>query len=316
MSALRQLLRAPVRAAGNRLRFPRRRIGSGSYLSPGCRVTADSSLGRECRVFAAELGADTHLGDHVVVGHRTRVVSSTLGDRCILETDTELHRCTLAADVAIQTRCTLTQVRLGRFSYVAREAFLAEVTIGAFASIGPRTLLGCGEHPTNFVSTAPVFYSPLRQCGVTFAPSPRVAPVERRPITVGNDVWLGAQVFVRDGVTIGDGAIVAAGAVVTADVPPYAIMGGVPAKLIRHRFAPDAIARLLALRWWHWETPRLHAAQAWFAQPDIDAFLHHAEAAPADPAPASGNSAPAEAIGRPIDLPFREAKPHTPSRAH
>lgn len=276
MPALRRLLRAPVRALANRLRFPRRRIGPGAYLSPGCRVTADSSLGRECRVFAAELGADTHLGDHVVVGHHARVVASTVGDRCILETNTELHRCALASDVAVQPRCTLNEVALGRFSYVAREAFLAQVRLGAFCSIGPRALLGCGEHPADLVSTAPVFYSPLRQCGVSFTAAPH--PVERRPITVGHDVWLGARVFVRDGVTIGDGAIVAAGAVVTADVPPYAIVGGVPARLIRYRFAPAAIARLLALQWWHWETPRLRASQPLFARPDIDAFLRHAEA--------------------------------------
>jgi len=276
MASLRQLCRPGLRAAGNRLRFPRTRIGSGSYLSPGCRVTADSTLGRECRVFSAELGADTRLGDDVVIGHHARVVSSTLGHRCLVESLTELHGCTLADDVAIQTRCTLNQTRLGRFSYVAREAFLADVTVGAFASLGPRSLLGCGEHPVDLVSTAPVFYSTLRQCGVTFAPSPH--PAERRTISLGNDVWLGAQVFVRDGVTIGDGAIVAAGAIVTSDVPPYAIFGGVPAKLIRYRFPAAAIARLLALQWWHWETPRLRAAQPWFAQPDIEAFLRHAEA--------------------------------------
>src|SRR5690606_3523018 len=97
-------------------------------------------------------------------------------------------------------------------------------------------------------------------------------------ITLGNDVWLGAQVFVRDGVVIGDGAIVAAGAVVTADVPPYAIVGGVPAKVLRYRFPEDIIRRLLAVQWWHWDEPRLRGAQPWFVQSDIDAFLRHAEA--------------------------------------
>lgn len=275
MPTLRQLCRPGLRAAGNRLRFPRSRIGASSYLSRGCRVTADSSLGRECRVFAAHLGADSHLGDAVVIGHGARVVSSTLGARCLIEDHSELYGCTLASDVAVQPRCTLSDVRIGRFSYVAREAWLSGVTIGAFASIGPRTLLGCGDHPSNLVSTAPVFFSTRRQCGATFATAD--ASVERRTVALGHDVWLGAQVFVRDGVSIGNGAIVAAGAVVTIDVPPYAIVGGVPAKLIRYRFSADAIRRLQAVQWWHWDEPRLRSAQPWFAQPDIDAFLLHAE---------------------------------------
>jgi acetyltransferase-like isoleucine patch superfamily enzyme len=149
------------------------------------------------------------------------------------------------------------------------------VTIGSFASVGPRALLGCGDHPVDLPSTAPLFYSTRRQCGTTFAPADRV--IERRAITLGHDTWLGAATFVRDGVAIGDGAIVAAGAVVAADVPPYAIVGGVPAKLIRFRFPADAIARLLTVQWWHWDEARLRAAQPWFGQPDITAFLRHAE---------------------------------------
>jgi acetyltransferase-like isoleucine patch superfamily enzyme len=275
MPTFRQICRPCLRAVGNRLRFPRVRIGASSYVSRGSRVTADSSLGRECRVFAAHLGCDSHLGDEVVVGHDARVVSSTLGARCIIEEHAELYHCTLAAHVGVQPRCNLSDVRIGRYSYIAREAWLAGVTIGSFASIGPRTLLGCGDHPANLVSTAPVFFSTRRQCGASFATTD--AAVERRPITLGHDVWIGAQVFVRDGVSIGDGAIVAAGAVVTADVPPYAIVGGVPAKLIRYRFPADAIRRLQAVQWWRWDETRLHSAQPWFVEPDIHAFLLHAE---------------------------------------
>ena len=75
---------------------------------------------------------------------------------------------------------------------------------------------------------------------------------EYRPITIGNDVWIGARAMVMDGVEVGDGAIVAANAVVTKDVPPYAIVGGVPAKVIRYRFAPEKIEALQLLQWWSW----------------------------------------------------------------
>jgi virginiamycin A acetyltransferase len=75
--------------------------------------------------------------------------------------------------------------------------------------------------------------------------------------TVGNDVWIGQEATIMPGVTIGDGAIVAAKSVVTADVPPYAIVGGNPAKLIRRRFADNVIAELLAIRWWDWSVDRI-----------------------------------------------------------
>jgi len=67
---------------------------------------------------------------------------------------------------------------------------------------------------------------------------------------VGNDVWIGLRAAVKDSVVVGDGAVVAAGAVVVSDVPPYAIVGGVPAKLIRYRFSPEVIDFLLDLKWW------------------------------------------------------------------
>ena len=74
---------------------------------------------------------------------------------------------------------------------------------------------------------------------------------------VGNDVWIGYEAVILAGVTIGDGAVVAARAVVTRDVPPYTIVGGVPARPIRRRFGKETISRLLALRWWDWPPERI-----------------------------------------------------------
>jgi chloramphenicol O-acetyltransferase type B len=267
-------LKSALRGFGNRWRFPRASIGASSYLSGGCVVAASVTIGRNCHVFQSELGASSQLGDNVIVGHGSRMAQSALGHGCVIETQTEIFNSSLADFVSIQPKCALNDVRVGRYSYIARETHLNDVAIGSFASIGPRTLLGCGEHPSGFISTAPVFYSTRRQCGTTFAPTDLFA--ERKRIVLGHDVWLGAHVFVRDGLTIGDGAIIAAGSVVTQDVAPYAIVGGVPAKLIRMRFSDDEVKRLLALQWWNWDEARLRAAQPWFAQSDVAAFLRHA----------------------------------------
>ncbi len=156
--------------------------------------------------------------------------------------------CTFGEFSRIANGSILKKCRIGRFSY-ASGARIYNTTIGSFCSIGPETQIGgFGRHPTHFLSTHPVFYSNMKQVGVTF--SGRQLIDEILPVLVGNDVWIGARVTVLDGVRIGDGCIVAAGAVVTKDIPDYSIVGGVPARLIRKRFSDDVIQELSALRWW------------------------------------------------------------------
>lgn len=135
--------------------------------------------------------------------------------------------------------------------------------------------MGYGEHPTGYVSTSPVFYYVIAQPGETFVDTTTFP--ELAPIVIGNDVWIGARVFVRNGVTVGDGAILGAGAVVVGDVPPYAIAGGVPAKILRYRFEERLRDRLRAIRWWDWEPERLKAACEYFTNDNVEEFLKWAE---------------------------------------
>jgi acetyltransferase-like isoleucine patch superfamily enzyme len=97
------------------------------------------------------------------------------------------------------------------------------------------------------------------------------------PVRVGNDVWIGANATILSGVTIGDGAVVAAGSVVTKSVPPYAIVGGAPAKIIKYRFPIETIERLLRLGWWNWHPEKINQNMSLFYQP-VDEFLSGAEA--------------------------------------
>jgi acetyltransferase-like isoleucine patch superfamily enzyme len=98
-------------------------------------------------------------------------------------------------------------------------------------------------------------------------------PVPTGDTIVGSDVWACENCLVLPGVTIGDGAIIAAGAVVTKDVPPYAIVGGNPAKVLRYRFDEAQREALLEIRWWDWPEDRIRAAVSLFESEDVDRFI-------------------------------------------
>lgn len=267
-----------ARALAVRIRHPDARLGRGTYVQSGVRLARHTVAGERCAILrGAEIQPGTELGTKVVVGAHSRIGRSKIGDHCTLEPEVEVYASTLAHHVSLQRGTSLTDTRIGRCTYIAREACLNLVSVGSFCSIGPGLLAGTGDHPSDFGSTSPVFYSTRRQCGMTFASND--AFTERQPILIGHDVWIGAHVFVRDGISIGNGAIVAAGAIVAHDVPPYAIVGGTPARVIRFRFSESVIARLLRIAWWNWPGSKLAAAQPLLASRDIEKFLAWAEAA-------------------------------------
>lgn len=135
---------------------------------------------------------------------------------------------------------------LGDYSYLSGFNIVVNTTIGKFCSIGSFVSICTGNHPTSvFASTSPVFYSPHAH---SFADQSYFA--ESGTVSIGHDVWIGSNVVIVDNVSIGTGAVIAAGAVVTKDVPPYAVYGGVPAKLIKMRFDETTVAALLKSKWW------------------------------------------------------------------
>ena len=144
--------------------------------------------------------------------------------------------------------------------------------IGKFCAIacGARFLFTSGNHALRSLSTYtfPIFFE---EWGLD-AKNIREAWDNKGDITVGNDVWIGYEAVILSGVTIGDGAIIGARAVVTKDVPPYTIVGGVPARPIRRRFDEATVQRLSALRWWDWDAEKIRRALPLIQAGEMDAL--------------------------------------------
>lgn len=167
------------------------------------------------------------------------------------------------------------ECEIGEYSYVQQKSFLMRTKVGKFCSIADHVRTGFGNHPIDSVSTWPGFYydttSELKYSFYKGDPEIeifRTVGGGRFLVEIGNDVWIGSHVLIMDGVRIGDGAIIAAGAVVTKDVEPYAIYGGVPARLIKYRFPKETIDVLLKLKWWDKDIEWIKSKRNLFNQSD------------------------------------------------
>jgi virginiamycin A acetyltransferase len=164
----------------------------------------------------------------------------------------------------------ISDTEIGDFTYISMNSIILSTKIGKFCSIGPNLFCGWGIHPTNGISTSPAFYSLSGQAGIIFSKTNKIQ--ERLPIEIGNDVFIGMNVTILDGVKIGDGAIIGAGSIVSKNIPPYAVAVGSPIQILKYRFKPDIIEKLLKIKWWDFEEKDLQSVEKHFF--NIESFIY------------------------------------------
>lgn len=161
---------------------------------------------------------------------------------------------------------------MGRHSFCGYDCEISHADIGSFVSIANGVVIGGGRHPMEWVGMSPVFYEGRDSVKAKFSTHAR-EPVQR--VRIGHDVWIGRSAIVLPGVEIGNGAVVGAGAVVTKNVPPYAVVAGNPARLLRYRFGEAIVSRLAATAWWDLDDDALRRLGPCFD--DVERFLEVAE---------------------------------------
>ncbi len=204
-----------------------------------------------------------HPSARIIASH---VAVSTKIGACSLVHNSRIHgQVEIGDHSAVVESLVSGPVRIGRYTSFNGPgsditAKVHEVTIGNFCSIARNCTIQEFNHITERCSTYYMFRNLIdaeQRQGCIWGGSEEKDIESRGPITIGHDVWIGAQVVILSGVTIGNGAVIAANATVAGDVPPYAIVGGTPAKVLRYRFPEEMIQRLQNLAWWDWDDAKL-----------------------------------------------------------
>lgn len=162
--------------------------------------------------------------------------------------------------------------KIGKYSYIGNNSFVIDTDIGNFTSISTDCYIGGTSHPTEWVSTSPVFHKWENIMKKNFA---RHEYEIFHRTSIGSDVWIGNRVMIKAGVKIGNGAVIGMGSIVTKDVGEYEIWAGNPARMIRKRFPDETIEKLVKSEWWNWSDEMIAEKAEFFT--NVNEFITEVE---------------------------------------
>ena len=199
---------------------------------------------------------------------------------CVFGRGCKIRKTTLEGANVVSSHTVISDSSIGSYTFIGRNCEFPKCKIGKFCSIGDDVKIIHGRHPTKgFVSTYPAFYSAKAQYGFTFVQTSLFEEEKYAEngffCVIGNDVWIGSFAHILGGISIGNGAIIGCNAVVTKDVPPFAIVAGVPAKIIGFRFSESEIKKLETLKWWDKPFEWLQHRSAFFDS--VEALINQIE---------------------------------------
>lgn len=210
------------------------------------RIDDSALLYRAARVRGSVLEASVTVGDF------SRVDNSLLMNNCRIDRQNQIF-----------------SSKLGKYSYTGMNTVVMGANVGAFCSISWNVTIGGAEHDTSRVTQHAFLYNETDRLRPTKAKPPYDRFADE--VLIGNDVWIAAGAVVLRGIQIGDGAVVGANAVVTKDVPPYAVVVGNPAKIVKYRFDNAIINALSLLKWWQWDDQKIKEHYSLLSQsPDLE----------------------------------------------
>lgn len=207
------------------------------------------------------------------VDKNTQIRNSTIKERCIVAEFSTIEKSYLDTAVRIERSNYISNSKINRYSYTGMNTVILASEIGSFCSISWGVSIGGANHD----------YKRITQHSFLYNTIDNIRPYDdetynrfSEKLIIGNDVWIAANANILRGVSIGDGAVIAANAVITKDVPPYAIVCGIPGKILKYRFEPEIIDLLLQLRWWDWTIEKIRAHYSIISsEPEINTLREH-----------------------------------------